>query len=65
VGDDLIDLAAMQAVGCPITVADAMTENQAVALYITDQKGGEGAVRQVCDLLLQAIRLPAGTDPNR
>jgi 3-deoxy-D-manno-octulosonate 8-phosphate phosphatase (KDO 8-P phosphatase) len=65
VGDDLIDLAAMQAVGCPITVADAMTENQAVALYITDRKGGEGAVRQVCDLLLQAIRLPADTSPKR
>ncbi len=59
VGDDLVDLAAMQAVGCPIAVADAMAENQAAAIYITQRRGGEGAVREVCDLLISAIGLPA------
>lgn len=59
VGDDLVDLAAMQAVGCPIAVADAMGENQAIATYITQRRGGEGAVREVCDLLISAIDLPA------
>lgn len=54
VGDDLIDLAAMGAVGCPLTVADAMPDNQAAALYITQRGGGEGAVREICDLLLLA-----------
>jgi 3-deoxy-D-manno-octulosonate 8-phosphate phosphatase (KDO 8-P phosphatase) len=49
VGDDLVDLAVMQAVGCPIAVADAMPENQAVAIYITRRRGGDGAVREVCD----------------
>jgi 3-deoxy-D-manno-octulosonate 8-phosphate phosphatase (KDO 8-P phosphatase) len=57
VGDDLVDLAAMQAVGCPIAVADAMAENQAAAAYITQRRGGEGAVREVCDLL-SFVRVP-------
>jgi len=51
VGDDLVDLAVMQAVGCPIAVADAMPENQAVAIYMTQRRGGDGAVREVCDLI--------------
>jgi 3-deoxy-D-manno-octulosonate 8-phosphate phosphatase (KDO 8-P phosphatase) len=50
-GDDLVDLPAMQAVGCPIAVADAMPENQAAAIYVTRCRGGEGAVREVCDLI--------------
>ena len=51
-GDDLVDLSVMQAVGCPIAVADAMPKNQDVAIYITQRQGGEGAVREVCDLLI-------------
>ncbi|NJK52357.1 MAG: HAD-IIIA family hydrolase [Leptolyngbyaceae cyanobacterium SU_3_3] len=50
-GDDLVDIPAMQSVGVPITVADAMPENQAVAIYITQKSGGQGAVREVCDLI--------------
>lgn len=55
VGDDLVDLAVMQAVGCPVAVADAMPENQSVAVYVTQRRGGEGAVREVCDLLISAV----------
>ncbi|WNZ43995.1 HAD-IIIA family hydrolase [Leptolyngbya boryana CZ1] len=54
-GDDLIDLPVMQAVGCAITVADAMPENLAIAHYVTQKSGGQGAVREICDLLLRAI----------
>ncbi|MBD1823579.1 HAD-IIIA family hydrolase [Cyanobacteria bacterium FACHB-DQ100] len=50
-GDDLVDIPAMQTVGVPITVADAMPENQAVAVYITQKSGGQGAVREICDLI--------------
>jgi 3-deoxy-D-manno-octulosonate 8-phosphate phosphatase (KDO 8-P phosphatase) len=50
-GDDANDLPVMQAVGCPMTVADAMPENLAHAVYITRKAGGQGAVREVCDLL--------------
>jgi len=53
-GDDLSDLPVMQAVGCPITVADAMPENIACAQYVTSKGGGEGAVREVCDRIIQA-----------
>ncbi|MBW4441682.1 MAG: HAD-IIIA family hydrolase [Plectolyngbya sp. WJT66-NPBG17] len=51
IGDDLVDIPAMQNVGVPITVADAMPENQAVAVYITHKAGGQGAVREICDLI--------------
>lgn len=53
VGDDINDLPVLQAVGCPLTVADAMPENQAGALYVTKLAGGQGAVREVCELLLR------------
>jgi len=55
VGDDINDLAAMQAVGCPLTVADAMSANQACALYVTKLPGGQGAVREICDILVQLL----------
>lgn len=52
VGDDINDLAVMQAVGCPLTVADAVSVNQACALYVTKLPGGQGAVREICDILV-------------
>jgi 3-deoxy-D-manno-octulosonate 8-phosphate phosphatase (KDO 8-P phosphatase) len=59
VGDDLVDLPVLQVVGCPITVADAMPENHAVAVYVTQKPGGQGAVREVCDLLVRlAVHKP-------
>lgn len=51
IGDDLVDIPAMKSVSVPIAVADAMPENQAVAIYITHKSGGQGAVREVCDLI--------------
>jgi 3-deoxy-D-manno-octulosonate 8-phosphate phosphatase (KDO 8-P phosphatase) len=53
VGDDVNDLPVMRAVGCPLTVADAMPENRACALYVTTLGGGQGAVREICDYLLK------------
>ena len=54
VGDDVNDLPVMDIVGCPLTVADAIKEAKAAALYITDKKGGEGAVREICDIIVSA-----------
>lgn len=54
-GDDLNDLPVLNAVGFPLTVADAIPENQAVAKYVTKLSGGQGAVREVCNLLLQSL----------
>jgi 3-deoxy-D-manno-octulosonate 8-phosphate phosphatase (KDO 8-P phosphatase) len=52
VGDDVNDLPVMQAIGCPMTVADAMPQNKDCALYITQRTGGDGAVREICDLII-------------
>ncbi|MCI8875922.1 MAG: HAD hydrolase family protein [Lachnospiraceae bacterium] len=52
IGDDIIDLDAMElcgAKGCP---ADAVTEIKAAADYVSCKKGGEGAVRDFIEWLL-------------
>ncbi len=53
-GDDLSDLPVMKAVGCPMTVADAMPENIACAVHVTQKAGGQAAVREVCDRIIAA-----------
>ena len=53
-GDDLIDLPAMTRAGFAVTVADAPDEVKDRADMITDQPGGKGAVRQVCEAILKA-----------
>ncbi|OGP84670.1 MAG: hypothetical protein A2Z08_05505 [Deltaproteobacteria bacterium RBG_16_54_11] len=54
VGDDLVDITLLKRVGVPIVVADGAPEAKQWALYVTQCPGGRGAVREVCDLLLQA-----------
>lgn len=53
-GDDVNDLPVMAVVGCPMTVADAVPEARDAALYVTQRSGGNGAVREVCDLIIKA-----------
>lgn len=50
VGNDVNDLACLEAVGLPIVVRDAHPDVVPYGLYGTVQKGGEGVVREVCDL---------------
>ena len=57
VGDDLPDLPAIQAVGLGIAVADAHPQLRDQARARTQLGGGQGAVREVCDLLLAARRV--------
>lgn len=54
VGDDLNDLAIMTQVGLACAVANAVTEVKAVAHYIASRSGGDGAVREVIELILKA-----------
>ena len=54
VGDDVPDLACLEAAGLAIAVADAHQDLDAVADWHTHNGGGMGAVREVCDLLLEA-----------
>ena len=53
-GDDVIDLPAMNKVALPIAVADAHPEVKKIAKFITDNNGGQGAVREICELIMIA-----------
>lgn len=53
-GDDLPDLAAIQLAGLGIAPANAHNKVRARADWVTTARGGEGAVREITDLLMQA-----------
>ena len=53
-GDDVIDIPAMEACAIGIAPADAHPAVLASADWITTNKGGHGAVREVTDLVLSA-----------
>lgn len=53
-GDDLPDLPIMRRVGLAIAVADAHEQVVAAAHMVTRNRGGHGAVREVCEALLKA-----------
>ncbi len=53
-GDDLIDLPLMMKVGFSAAVADAAEPVKNRASYISSLKGGRGAVREVCEMILKA-----------
>ena len=54
IGDDINDLEALKAVGFSATPADGMPQVVAVVDYICRKKGGEGAVREIVEMILQA-----------
>lgn len=54
IGDDLTDLPVMRAVGLGVAVADAAEEVRAAAGLITRLPGGQGAVRELVEVLLKA-----------
>lgn len=54
IGDDLPDLPLIQQAGLGVAVANAVERVQAVADWQTTQKGGQGAVRELCELILSA-----------
>jgi 3-deoxy-D-manno-octulosonate 8-phosphate phosphatase (KDO 8-P phosphatase) len=53
VGDDLVDIPVLKRVGFSAAVGDAIPEVREVADYVASKKGGEGAVREICELLLK------------
>jgi 3-deoxy-D-manno-octulosonate 8-phosphate phosphatase (KDO 8-P phosphatase) len=52
--DDTPDLPLMALAALPIAVADAHPDVLAAAHHVTRANGGGGAVREVCDLLIEA-----------
>lgn len=78
VGDDIIDIAVMEQVGVPISVANAYKIVKDISVYVTKKSGGQGAFREAIEwILIQQERLeevltmlqnevqnPPETDPN-
>ena len=56
IGDDLIDIPAMQIVGLAVAVADAPAAVKAAAHHVTRAQGGHGAVRELVELVLTSQR---------
>jgi YrbI family 3-deoxy-D-manno-octulosonate 8-phosphate phosphatase len=63
IGDDLADLVIMRQVGLAFSPADGEACVKQVAAFITQAKGGRGAVREVCNLLVEA-HLPRRTSQS-
>jgi 3-deoxy-D-manno-octulosonate 8-phosphate phosphatase (KDO 8-P phosphatase) len=53
-GDDWMDLVLLSRVGLSVAPANAVAEVRAAAHYTTEKSGGHGAVRELCDLILEA-----------
>ena len=54
IGDDLPDIPLMKRVGLSVAVANAEPEVKRAAHYVTARPGGDGAIREVVELLLKA-----------
>lgn len=57
VGDDIVDIPLLKKCGFPITVSDADEHVKSFVKMVTKNRGGRGAVREVCDLILKAKNL--------
>ncbi|MDP0500777.1 MAG: acylneuraminate cytidylyltransferase [Verrucomicrobiota bacterium JB022] len=55
VGNDLNDADCLKRAGCGVAVADAYPEAKQAADFILSRAGGHGAIRELCDLLLQHL----------
>jgi len=53
-GDDIVDIPLLKMCGLSVAVADAHDTVKAIAKMTTREKGGRGAVRELCDFLLKA-----------
>ncbi len=54
IGDDVVDLGALQSAGIGVAPADATAEACEMADYVTKRNGGYGAVREVVEMILRA-----------
>lgn len=52
-GDDLPDICILEKVGLPCCPLDAVGEVKKVSKFISSKNGGEGAVRELCELVLK------------
>ncbi len=54
VGDDIVDIPVLKRVGFSAAVADALEIVKRSVDYVTTNPGGHGAVREICEMILQA-----------
>lgn len=55
IGDDVSDLPALHMVGLGVAVADAVQIVREQADWVTQRPGGHGAVREVCDAIIEQL----------
>jgi hypothetical protein len=53
VGDELVDLPVLRRVGLAVAVPNATDEVKRAAHYLTQRRGGDGAVREVIEMILK------------
>jgi len=53
IGDDILDMSILKRVGFSVAVANARDEVKAICDYVTIKSGGQGAVREVIDKILE------------
>jgi len=53
-GDDVVDVPPMKRCGLGVCVPAAPDNVKAIAQYVTEKSGGKGAVRELCELIMQA-----------
>jgi len=53
-GDDIVDIPPMRRCGLAITVPSATDVVKEYAHYMTSRQAGNGAVREVCELIMRA-----------
>jgi len=63
VGNDINDLECLDAVGCGVVVADAHPTAKLHASIVLKSHGGLGAVRELCDLILEQRKRQAHKEP--
>jgi YrbI family 3-deoxy-D-manno-octulosonate 8-phosphate phosphatase len=54
IGDDVNDVETLRAVGFSASPADGMPQALSAVDYVCDKKGGEGAVREIIEMILEA-----------
>ena len=54
VGDDIVDLGPLRRAGLAVAVADGVAEAKAAAHFVTQAAGGQGAIREVIEMILRA-----------
>ncbi len=54
IGNDINDIECLQIVGLPACVSDAYPDILKISLYVTEARGGHGAVREFCDFISNA-----------